>query len=75
MRAGNESACPSVTRRLVEVIGIAALRGLKAIVPIGHTTAAALWAAGIDAEPPATTTFEAVVDRLITLREQRNLIA
>lgn len=68
-------ASPSVARTLIAVIGAVALRELKAVVPIGVTTTAELVAAGIEATPPAQTTFEAVVDRLVALREQQNLIA
>jgi uroporphyrinogen-III synthase len=62
-------ASPSSTRQIVDAIGVTAMRGLKAVIPIGRTTAAALSAAGIDAEPPAAATFEAIVERLVQLRD------
>lgn len=63
-------ASPSTTRQIVLAIGLDAMRELKAVVPIGRTTAAALSAAGIEAEPAATATFEAIVDRLVALRDR-----
>jgi uroporphyrinogen-III synthase len=61
-------ASPSTVRQLIDAVGVEALRGVKAIVPIGFTTATALEEAGIVADPPATATFEAVVERLVVLR-------
>jgi uroporphyrinogen-III synthase len=58
-------ASPSTVQRLVEAIGVDALRALKAIVPIGMTTAGALAAVGIESRPPETATFEAVVEELV----------
>jgi uroporphyrinogen-III synthase len=54
-------------RRLVDAVGVAALRGLKAIVPIGPTTAEVLAVMGINAEPPAKATFAAAVEKLKSL--------
>ena len=62
-------ASPSTARQIVVAVGVAAIRELKAVIPIGRTTAAELSAAaGIDAEPAATATFEAIVERLVALR-------
>ena len=61
-------ASPSTARQIVIAVGVAAIRELKAVIPIGRTTAAELSAAGIDAEPAATATFEAIVERLVALR-------
>jgi len=61
-------ASPSAVRQIIAAIGVAAIRELKAVIPIGRTTAAELSAAGIDAEPAATATFEAIVERLVALR-------
>jgi uroporphyrinogen-III synthase len=58
-------ASPSSVLHLVDAIGVDALRSLKAIVPIGMTTAGALASIGIDSVPPATATFEAVVEELV----------
>ena len=58
-------ASPSTVLHLVDAIGVEALRALKAIVPIGMTTAGALASIGIDSVPPATATFEAVVEELV----------
>jgi len=58
-------ASPSTVQRLVEAIGVDALRGLRAIVPIGLTTAAALANIGIESLPPEVATFEAVVAELV----------
>ena len=63
-------ASPSSTRQIVLALGAGALRELKAVIPIGRTTAAALSEAGIEAEPPATATFEAIVERLVMLRDR-----
>jgi uroporphyrinogen-III synthase len=54
-------------RRLVDALGIATLRDLKAIVPIGPTTAEVLSVMGINAEPPATATFAGAVEKLKSL--------
>ena len=54
-------------RQLIAAIGVDAVRKLQAIVPIGPTTAAALADLGIEAEPPATATFAAAVDKLAAL--------
>ncbi|HEX8031281.1 MAG TPA: uroporphyrinogen-III synthase [Vicinamibacterales bacterium] len=61
-------ASPSAARQVVAAVGVDTLRALKAVIPIGRTTAAALASVGIDAEPPAVATFEAIIERLITLR-------
>lgn len=58
-------ASPSTVQRLVEAIGVDALRNLKAIVPIGLTTAAILANVGIESLPPEKATFEAVVEELV----------
>jgi uroporphyrinogen-III synthase len=54
-------------RRLVDALGVATLESLKAIVPIGPTTAEVLSVMGINAEPPAQATFAAAVDKLQAL--------
>jgi uroporphyrinogen-III synthase len=54
-------------RHLIEAVGVDALRKLKALVPIGPTTAAALARAGIIAEPPGRATFAAAVEHLASL--------
>lgn len=61
-------ASPSSVKHLLAAIGRPALDRLKAIVPIGHTTAAAIAAAGLHGDPPRQATFTAVVERLIALR-------
>lgn len=58
-------ASPSTVRHLLAAIGVEALKTLKGIVPIGFTTATVLLEAGIEAEPPAIPTFEAVVEQLV----------
>lgn len=58
-------ASPSIVQRLADAIGVDALRGLRAIVPIGLTTAAALANIGIESLPPEIATFEAVVEELV----------
>lgn len=58
-------ASPSTVLHLVDAIGVDALRKLRAIVPIGMTTAGALASVGIESLPPATATFEAVVEELV----------
>lgn len=55
---------------LIDAVGIDAIRRLRSIVPIGPTTAAVLGARGITAAPPAQATFAAVIDRLVSLRDQ-----
>jgi uroporphyrinogen-III synthase len=50
--------------QLINAVGIDALRSMKAIVPIGPTTAEHLAARGIKADPPARATFEAAVEKL-----------
>lgn len=54
-------------RRLVDAVGVATLHDLKAIVPIGPTTAEVLSVMGINAEPPPKATFAAAVERLQSL--------
>lgn len=61
-------ASPSGARQIAAAIGVAAIRDLKAVVPIGRTTAAALAESGIDAEPATVATFEAILERLVILR-------
>lgn len=58
----------ATAQALVDAIGIEAIRGLRAVVPIGPTTAAALKERGLCAEPPPQATFGAVIDQLIALR-------
>ncbi len=58
-------ASPSTVLHLVDAVGVDALRKLKAIVPIGMTTAGALASVGIESLPPAQATFEAVVEELV----------
>ena len=54
-------------RRLVDAVGIATLEDLKAIVPIGPTTAEVLSVMGINAEPPARATFADAVEKIKSL--------
>jgi uroporphyrinogen-III synthase len=63
-------ASPSTVRQLLAAIGVEGLKKLQAIVPIGFTTATTLLDVGIEAEPPAIATFEAVVEQLVKLRSQ-----
>lgn len=63
-------ASPSTARQIALAVGVESLRELKAVIPIGRTTAAALSESGIDAEPAATATFEAIVERLVMLRDR-----
>jgi uroporphyrinogen-III synthase len=50
--------------QLLNAVGIEAIRNLKAVVPIGPTTARGLAKVGIHAEPPEQATFAAAVERL-----------
>jgi uroporphyrinogen-III synthase len=50
------------------VIGVPAIVALRAVVPIGPTTAAALAEHGLIAEPPPQATFPAVIAMLASLR-------
>jgi uroporphyrinogen-III synthase len=59
----------STASHLIDAIGLSALSRLRAVVPIGPTTAAALASMGIDAEPPKQATFAAVVDALRAIRD------
>lgn len=52
---------------LIDAVGADAVKNLKAIVPIGPTTAAGLARLHIHAEPPAQATFAAAVERLKSL--------
>lgn len=54
-------------RRLIEAVGVEALRDLKAIVPIGPTTAAVLTDAGLNYHLPGQATFAAAVAKLESL--------
>ena len=56
------------TRQLIQAIGVAPMCALKAVVPIGPTTAAALASAGIPAEPPGEATFAAAIEQLVAAR-------
>ena len=56
---------------LIDAIGLTPVRALRAIVPIGPTTAAALAERGIVAAPPSQATYPAVIDRLVKLRHQQ----
>lgn len=53
---------------LIDAIGVPAIRRLRAVVPIGPTTAAALGERGFSVEPPAQATYAAAIERLISLR-------
>lgn len=55
---------------LVDAIGAPAIRALRAVVPIGPTTAAALAEHGIVAQPPAQATYPAVISKLALLRAE-----
>jgi len=59
----------ATTHALIEAIGIASIHALRAIVPIGPTTAAALSDHGIAAAPPPQAIYPAVIDRLVALRK------
>lgn len=56
------------THALVAAIGIAALQALRAVVPIGPTTAAALADHGLVVEPPLQAIYPAVIAKLVSLR-------
>ncbi len=56
---------------LIDAIGVPAILALRAVVPIGPTTAAALADRGIIAEPPPQATFPAVIAKLSTMRTAR----
>jgi uroporphyrinogen-III synthase len=58
----------ATAQTLIDAVGIDKLRALKAIVPIGPTTATVLSEKGITAEPPAQATFPSVVGKLVSLR-------
>jgi uroporphyrinogen-III synthase len=60
---------------LIDAIGAPAIRALRAVVPIGPTTAAALAEHDIVAEPPAQATFPAVISMLTSLRTRACLHA
>lgn len=53
---------------LIDAIGVTSIRALRAVVPIGPTTAAALAERGIIAEPPSQATFPAVIAKLLATR-------
>ena len=55
------------TGHLIHAVGIDAIRALRAVVPIGPTTAAALAHLGIEAEPPEQATFAAAIEKLKSL--------
>ena len=52
---------------LIHSVGIEAIQNLRAVVPIGPTTAAGLARLGIHAEPPEQATFAAAVEKLRSL--------
>ena len=54
-------------RRLVDAVGLAPLRDLRAIVPIGPTTAAVLNGAGLHYQLPEQATFASAVTKLISV--------
>jgi uroporphyrinogen-III synthase len=58
---------------LVLAIGSDAICALRAVVPIGTTTAAALADYGIIAEPPKQATFPAVISKLVAARVRAGL--
>ena len=60
-------ASAQTAHRLIEAVGVDALRNLKAIVPIGPTTSEALAKAGILAEPPDRATFADAIEKLKSL--------
>jgi uroporphyrinogen-III synthase len=49
---------------LIDAVGVAAIRALRVVVPIGPTTAAALAERGIIAAPPREATYPAVIAQL-----------
>jgi uroporphyrinogen-III synthase len=53
---------------LIDAIGVDLIHDLRAVVPIGPTTANALGERGIRAEPPPQATYPAVIARLTSLR-------
>jgi uroporphyrinogen-III synthase len=53
--------------QLINSVGVETIRNLKAVVPIGPTTAEGLAMLGIHAEPPAQATFAAAVEKLQSL--------
>lgn len=59
----------AAARQLVAAIGADAVRGLKAVIAIGPTTASALSAAGIPAIMPPRATFAAAVAHLASLKQ------
>ena len=62
-------ASPRVASVLVEVVGAGALRDLRGLVAIGHTTAAALTAAEVAAVIADTADFTNAVRTLASLRD------
>lgn len=57
----------AIARHLIDAIGVEAILELKAIVPIGPTTAEALRSAGVGANPPRQATFTAAVAHLASI--------
>lgn len=55
---------------LIDALGAPALDALRAVVPIGPTTAAALAERGVLASPPPQATYPAVISKLVSLRAQ-----
>jgi uroporphyrinogen-III synthase len=60
----------ATAQTLIDAIGVPAVQSLRAVVPIGPTTAAVLNERGVAADPPAQFTFPAVIARLAALRER-----
>jgi len=60
----------ATAQTLINAVGIESILQLRAIVPIGPTTAASLIDRGIAADPPSQATYAAVIDRLVTLRDR-----
>ena len=60
----------ATAQTLLDAIGVASIHDLRAVVPIGPTTAAVLTDRGIATAPPPQATFNAVIDRLVALRSK-----
>jgi uroporphyrinogen III methyltransferase/synthase len=59
----------STARHLIDAIGVDTIAQLRAVVPIGPTTAAALAELRIQADPPRQATFASAIDTLTALRD------
>jgi uroporphyrinogen-III synthase len=65
----------ATAKHLIDAIGVEPMRQLRAVVPIGPTTASALRDLGIDAEPPQQATFAAAIARLTSVRASEAVTA